>query len=245
MRAASRTVPAWAGWCASAEPETEDIVTAATATPEPTPEPPPKPTPEPAVILQSGEAGNAVTWQFDSYGVLTFSGSGAMNNYKGTGYTAPWREFKDDIKKAVVEDGVTSVGEYAFADCTNLEEAVLSDTVTLIGARSFSECTSLKGIDIPDGVEDVGGAAFYDCGAMEKVTLGDSVRKIRGYAFFRCASFDHIELPKSLMIIEEYAFYGCSALESILYDGTPYDWMKVTVEDGNYPFKDTQIGTVG
>ena len=38
------------------------------------------------------------------------------------------------------------------------------------------------------------------------------------------------------------AFYGCSALESILYNGTPYDWMKVTVEDGNYPFKDTQIG---
>ena len=47
--------------------------------------------------------------------MLTFSGSGAMNNYKDTGYTAPWREFKDDIKKAVVEDGVTSVGEYAFA----------------------------------------------------------------------------------------------------------------------------------
>ena len=72
---------------------------------------------------------------------------------------------------------------------------------------------------------------FYDCGALETVTLGDSVRKIRGYAF-SAASFDHIELPKSLMIIEEYAFYGCSALESILYDGTPYDWMKVTVEDG-------------
>ena len=86
-----------------------------------------------------------------------------MNNYKSTDYTAPWREFKDEIKKVVIEDGVTSVGEYAFADCTNLEEAVLSDTVTLIGARSFSECTSLKGIDIPDGVEDVGGAAFYDC----------------------------------------------------------------------------------
>lgn len=77
---------------------------------------------------------------------------------------------------------------------------------------------------------------------METVTLGNSVRKIRGYAFFRCAGFDHIELPKSLVHIEEYAFYGCSALESILYNGTPNDWMKVTVEDGNYPFQDTQIG---
>ena len=77
---------------------------------------------------------------------------------------------------------------------------------------------------------------------METVTLGDSVRKIRGYAFFRCAGFDHIELPKSLVHIEEYAFYGCSALESILYNGTPNDWVKVTVEDGNYPFQDTQIG---
>lgn len=85
-------------------------------------------------------------------------------------------------------------------------------------------------------------AAFYDCGALETVTLGNSVRKIRGYAFFRCAGFDHIELPKSLVHIEEYAFYGCSALESILYNGTPNDWMKVTVEDGNYPFQDTQIG---
>lgn len=227
---------------ASAEPETEDIVTAANATPEPTPEPTLEPTPEPAVILQSGEAGSAVAWQFDSHGVLTLSGSGAMSNYKSTDYTAPWREFKDEIKKVVIEDGVTSVGEYAFADCTNLEEVALPDSVTLVGARSFSECTSLKGIDIPDEVEDVGGAAFYDCGALETVTLGNSVRKIRGYAFFRCAGFDHIELPKSLVHIEEYAFYGCSALESILYDGTPNDWMKVTVEDGNYPFQDTQIG---
>ena len=225
---------------ASAEAEAESIETAATVTPKPTPEP----TPEPAVVLQSGEAGNAVAWQFDSQGVLTFSGTGAMYNYNDTGYTAPWREFKDEIKKVVIEDGVTTVGEYAFADCTNLEEAELSDAVTQIGARSFSECTSLKGIDIPDGVDDVGGAAFYDCGAIEQVTLGNSVRKIRGYAFFRCAGFDHIELPKSLTDIEEYAFYGCSALESILYDGTPNDWMKVTVGDGNYPFKDTQIGTL-
>ena len=99
------------------------------------------------------------------------------------------------------------------------------------------------GVTMPvDGFGGYGGAAFYDCGALETVTLGNSVRKIRGYAFFRCAGFDHIELPKSLVHIEEYAFYGCSALESILYNGTPNDWMKVTVEDGNYPFQDTQIG---
>ena len=91
---------------------------------------------------------------------------------------------------------------------------------------------------------DVGGAAFYNCTGLKEIDLGNSVRKIRGYAFFGCNNFDHITLPGSLLGIEDYAFYGCTKLESIFFNGYPNAWDLVQIGDGNYPIKDTRVGTL-
>ncbi len=66
----------------------------------------------------SGSCGNNVTYSFTS-GTLTVSGSGDMNSYSAA--TVPWADYRSQIKKVVVSDGITSVGYYAFSNCSELD----------------------------------------------------------------------------------------------------------------------------
>ena len=85
-----------------------------------------------------GADGNAesVNWSFASDdGVLTISGSGDMADYT-TASPAPWQEHKDSVTKVKVEDGVTSIGSYAFRAYTNLQEVTLPSSVIKIGDQN-------------------------------------------------------------------------------------------------------------
>lgn len=219
--------------------ETNEAAPAEETTPEPVPE-----TKSPQrTVLHSGDIGDRITWELDSEGVLTIDGSGLTTNYNDTSRRAPWFEFRDSIEGVVISGEITSVPEYAFAGCSNLKSVSLSQSITEIGIRAFSECGQLESIELPSGVTNIGGGAFYNCKMLSDISLGDSVRKIRGYAFFGCGSLNHITLPGTLVEIEEYAFYGCNKLDSIFFNG--YRWGAVIVGDGNYPFGDVRVGTLG
>ena len=86
--------------------------------------------------------GTNLTWTLDDDGLLTISGSGDMQNYYGT-WNAPW---KPNVKKAVIENGVTSIGSAAFVDCSRLTSIMLPSTLTSIGELAFSGCSSLKDV---------------------------------------------------------------------------------------------------
>lgn len=223
----------------------EPVASIAINTSAPSPTPSPTPSPAPVVIVYSGEVGtNGIIWELNSQGVLEISGSGKMLDYNDTTRKAPWLQYAADIKKVCISGDITNISEYAFKACTELKDVEISDTVTMIGMRAFSDCTALESIVLPDSVLDVGGAAFYNCTGLKEIDLGNSVRKIRGYAFFGCNNFDHITLPGSLLGIEDYAFYGCTKLESIFFNGYPNAWDLVQIGDGNYPIKDTRVGTL-
>lgn len=68
-------------------------------------------------------------------GVLTISGTGAMDDYVAN--SMPWREHRNDIKTVIIEDGVTNIGEYAFYDHKNLEKVVIGSGVREIGEMAF------------------------------------------------------------------------------------------------------------
>ena len=122
---------------------------------------------------------------------------------------------KTRLKTLVIPDGVTSIGNNAFAGCRLLESIVISDRVTSIGFGAFYGCRSLASINIPDIVTSIGGFAFRYCISLASITIGGSVTSIGSYAFSVCRSLESIVIPESVTHIGFHAFYKCSSLTSV------------------------------
>ena len=124
-----------------------------------------------------------LTWKLDADGTMTFSGTGAMKNYDYDN-PSPATQKKDSVKKVVIEDGVTSIGNSAFDSCSNLTSITIPKSVTSIGNYAFSDCSSLTSITIPDSVTSIGYYAFFYCSSLTSITISDSVTSIGNYAFY-------------------------------------------------------------
>ena len=149
-----------------------------------------------ADIVDSGTCGaegdgSNLTWTLDSEGVLTISGSGGMHDYNSPS-SPPWYRSRSMVKSAVIADGVTSIGEWAFFVCRSLTSVTIPDSVTRIGKGAFSECTSLTSVTIPDGVTSIGKETFCNCGSLTSVTIPNSVTSIGWYAFYNCMSLAYV-----------------------------------------------------
>ena len=147
-----------------------------------------------ADIVDSGTCGaegdgSNLTWTLDSEGVLTISGSGDMRDYD---YSSPWYENGNQIQSVFMANGVTSIGNFAFNECTSLTSMTIPDSVTCIGNCAFRECSSLASVTIPDSVTSIGVYAFCACTSLKSVTIPDSVTSIGNYAFSYCTSLTGI-----------------------------------------------------
>ena len=116
-------------------------------------------------ITQPIYCGEDLTWAFKD-GTLTISGTGDMFDYHGT--DAPWFGKSKRIENVVLQGGVTSIGYYAFANCTNLKKATIPDGVTSIGEGAFTNCPSLESVTIPASVTSIGVWAF-DSWSLDEV----------------------------------------------------------------------------
>ena len=171
-----------------------------------------------AGIVDSGTCGaegdgSNLTWTLDSEGVLTISGSGDMHGYDYGSSGAPWDDSR--VKSAVIAEGVTSIGSYAFDDCKSLTSVTIPDSVTSIGERAFQGCESLTSVTIPDSVTIIGGEAFFGCTSLTSVTIPDSVTSIDQYAFYKCESLTSVTIPGSVTSIGVGAFAYCKSLTSV------------------------------
>ena len=115
----------------------------------------------------------------------------------------------------VIEDGLTSIGNNAFRDCSSLESITIPDSVTSIGNYAFYSCKALQSITIPDSVTSIGDCAFESCNSLQSITIPDSVTSIGNYAFYSCEALQSITIPDSVTSIGNYAFYSCGTLQSI------------------------------
>ena len=138
-----------------------------------------------------GAKGSNLTWRLDREGVLTISGSGGMHDYDGPS-SPPWYRSRSMVKSAVIADGVTSIGEWAFSSCTSLTSVTIPDSVTSIGDGAFNYCSSLTSVTIPDGVTSIGEQTFCNCGSLTSVTIPNSVTSIGWYAFYNCMSLAYV-----------------------------------------------------
>ena len=137
-----------------------------------------------------------------------------MPDYNDCNYV-PWYSRRYEIKKVVIENGVTNIGRYAFQDCSNLASVNIPNSVTSIGKESFSRCSGLTSITIPNSVTNIGEQAFYYCSGLTSINIPNSVTSIGEMAFYYCSGLTSITIPNSVNSIRSSAFAGCSGLTSI------------------------------
>ena len=182
----------------------------------------------PPIITKSGYCGDNVTYELTYAGVLTIRGTGAMSDNL-TIFN------KYNIKNVVIEDGVTSIGSWAFSRCDDLESVTIPNSVTIIGDSAFSGCKNLASIAIPDSVTSIGKAAFFGCESIINVTIPNKVTSIGDVSFYACKSLASITLSTNITSIGESAFDGCNNITDLYYDGSEKAWDNIDIKSGNDP----------
>ena len=161
----------------------------------------------------SGTCGDNLTWSFDkSTGTLEISGTGYMCTWSNN---VPWGDYGYAITTVIINNGVTSIGNYAFFYCDSLTNITIPSSITDIGYNAFSGCRSLTNITIPNGVTCIGDGAFSNCNGLTDIAIPDSVIGIDSYAFLGCSSLTSITIPEGVTCIDEGTFSGCSGLTNI------------------------------
>ena len=110
---------------------------------------------------------------------------------------------------------VTSIGEYAFNQCSGLTSVTIPNSVTSIGDDAFMDCRSLTSITIPNSVMSIGEWAFYQCSSLTSITIPNSVTSIGDYVFGGCSGLTSINIPNSVTSIGDGLFGSCSGLTSV------------------------------
>ena len=180
-----------------------------------------------SVLESMGTVLSASAYVPYSYDGITYEG--LYYNVTDTGEIeiAGCYEYVRKVNIPIEIDGksVTSIGEYAFYNCTSLTEITIPDSVTSIGEYAFYKCTSLTAITIPDGVTSIRKGTFSGCTSLTEITIPDSVTDIEGRqydgfsyygAFSGCTSLTEITIPDSVTSIGECVFYGCTGLTEII-----------------------------
>ena len=119
------------------------------------------------------------------------------------------------IKSITIGNSVTSIGNTAFNDCTDLISVTIGNSVTNIGSGAFYSCRGLTSITIPNSVTSIGDSAFGDCTSLTSVTIPNSVTSIGDYAFSSCIGLTSVTIGNSVTNIGSGAFYSCRGLTSI------------------------------
>lgn len=159
---------------------------------------------------ESGSCGDGLTWYF-SVGTLTVSGSGDMADYN-EGNTAPWYHLRAEINRVVLPDGLSSVGDLAFYNCTSLTAVSLPNSLRSIGHNAFYGCTALRAVDMSQFIIGIGRSAFYGCESLAAISFPVSLERVGDKAFYLCESLTSVTLPQYADDLGEEAFAYCRGL---------------------------------
>lgn len=182
----------------------------------------------------NGSTGNC-SWRFDAgTGTLTVYGSGQMDSYRAYDQT-PWyttAKLNEEIKKVVIENGVTNVGGHAFDGCTALKELSLSDTVRQIGIYAFSG-TGLVTLETGPNMVMIYHYAFYGCKSLKTVSFHEGLKGMGNYSFCGDTALNYMVIPESVTMIGNKFISGMrSGFRVYVYGNT--DAVKQYIDENGY-----------
>lgn len=120
-----------------------------------------------------------------------------------------------ELKKVTLKNGVRSIGEDAFRDCSSLEGVIFENTVLeKISDGAFWGCSALSSIALPDSVTEIERNAFFETG-LRNIQLPEKLTLIGGGAFCNCKNLKQVQLPPQLKELGEGAFFNCENLAQI------------------------------
>lgn len=175
------------------------------------------------------ELGNGSVIATLENGNLTISGKGNMKDWTYlSSNRAPWYNSRTEIKEVLIQEGVTSIGEYAFYDCTSLESIIIPETMRNIRGYSFYGCTNLTEIEIPKNVTKIEENAFNNFLGLQKIIVDEAnenysavagilynKNKTKLVAYPAGKPATNYETPSSLIEISYDAFSECENLKKI------------------------------
>jgi hypothetical protein len=163
------------------------------------------------LVVASGEVGT-ILWKLTENGTLTISGTGAIPN------RPPWNPNSSGdnrIKTVIINNGITSIGDRAFENCTALRNVTMGNEVTSIGESAFDGCSGLTSIIIPNSVTSIGGDAFWSCSGLTSIIIPNSVTNLGYWAFERCSGLTNVTIGSGITFIGSRTFYDCNNLKSV------------------------------
>ena len=188
----------------------------------------------------SGDFGenNCLHWKVTSTftsKTLTITGTGAMPDFDfPKGNLAPWWNYealgmnaiseidfdiKGNLKRVIIGDGVTNVGDYALFCLPAATQVTLPESVTRIGRYGIAMCSKLTGMSIPKGVTEIGDFGLAGNG-LTAVPLPDGLQSLGRGAFDTCTSLTNTTLPAAITAVPGKCFADCTKLLNVKYAGT-------------------------
>ena len=150
-----------------------------------------------------------------------FDGNNVKVTYRGDNWDDYRNEYAGEviIPSTVTYNGttysVTSIGSFAFYECSSLTSVTIPNSVTSIGNKAFEDCSSLTSITIPNSVTSIGSSAFSGCSGLTSITIPNSVTSIGYGAFYECSGLTSVTIPNSVTSIGSFAFQHCYSLTSV------------------------------
>jgi hypothetical protein len=130
--------------------------------------------------------------------------------------------YRNNLKSVTIPDTVTSIGIFAFRECSSLSTITITDDSQLnsIGIQSFYN-TKIASINIPDTVTSIGDSAFQECSSLSTVTITDDsqLNSIGNYAFNN-TKIASINIPDTVTSIGDGAFQECILLSTVTINKT-------------------------
>lgn len=160
--------------------------------------------------IGQGPCAEKLYWILLEDGTLHVSGQGEMKTKVGH---FPWGlEYATQVKRAILSEGITNIGQNAFGNCTNLTQVTVPASVTAIDEYAFFRCVGLQRIDLPKALRFIGDGAFYNCIGLTEITIPKNVTEIGRDVFMFCDNLAKITFQGDVPQIDNTAFSGVTAI---------------------------------